>query len=87
MSRLNNRTPDEEFWHDLRLVNGDIDKALEVFYTFTGLNTVATQNEAVLAALNQRALLWNILVYSLQTTMFIVLGRIFDHKAHSIQRG
>jgi len=54
-------------------VKGDINKALEVFYAFTGLNAVANRENGVIDSLNRQAPFWNTLVYSLQTTLFIVM--------------
>ena len=57
---------------------GDIEEAIAVFYTSEEINNLALNQEAILDAIQANALFWKVQVYSLQTTLFIVLGRIFD---------
>src|SRR5947207_6034134 len=61
---------------------------MAVYYTSEELNGLALKDEAVLDALQGNALFWKIQVYALQTTLFIVLGRIFEmaDDAHSIHK-
>lgn len=80
------RSTAEQFTHDLSLITGDIEKALRAFYIQKFIDEAAMKDEALFQVLNRRALLWNGQMNSLQTTLFITLGRIFDHSAHSIQK-
>jgi len=54
------------------------------FYSWKSINNVAFCDSAVYAALNRNAPTWNIITHSLQTTFFIVLGRIFDVDAGAL---
>jgi hypothetical protein len=67
---------------------GDIEEAIAVFYTSEEINDHALNDEAILDAIQADALFWKVQVYALQTTLFIVLGRIFDMSsdAYSIHK-
>jgi hypothetical protein len=77
-----------EYWSECNLLLTEIDDATAIFHTYEEVNRLALEDEHVLLALNADALFWKIQVYSLQTALFIVLGRIFDINpdAHSIHR-
>ena len=76
----------QQYWHDLSLITTDLEKGLQTFYIHRFINQAAVQDKAVSQMLNRRAWFWNMQMLSLQTTLFIVLGRIFDHTAHSIKK-
>ena len=48
------------------------------FYTWKNIKNIAVDNKKVYHALNRNALSWNIILYSLQSTFFITIGRLFD---------
>jgi len=48
------------------------------FYTWKNIHNIAAGDKKVYHALNRNALSWNIILYSLQSTFFIAIGRLFD---------
>lgn len=52
--------------------------AAHAFFLWKGINNCASQNRAIHRGLNEQALSWNTITHSLQTTFFVVLGRLFD---------
>lgn len=61
----------KEFHSELRLACGS-------FYAWKNIKNIAVEDKKVYHALNRNALSWNIILYSLQNTFFIVIGRLFD---------
>jgi DNA-binding ferritin-like protein len=56
----------------------EIDTAAQAFFLWRAINRRASEDRGIYRGLNEQALSWNILTHSLQTTFFIVLGRLFD---------
>jgi len=83
-----NNMTESEYWHELDVLDADIDHVFETFHVLEGINQLSKDNEAVFAILNKNALFWNTQARSLQTALFIGLARIFDSdpNAHSIHR-
>ena len=54
----------------------------------TRLFVLRFEDGAILRTLNKDALFWKVQLYSLETSVFIMLGRIFDSatEAHSIHK-
>ncbi|MCG9542548.1 hypothetical protein L1D37_02015 [Vibrio sp. Isolate33] len=52
-------------------------------FTWKYVNSIASADKQILAALNRTPSSWNIFLHSLQTTTFISLGRIFDSNGGS----
>lgn len=67
-----------EFWNDYELIRGEINKAIETFYTYLSIHKIANDNKEIYREMNNNSTFWNISLYSLQTTFFITMGRIFD---------
>ena len=67
-----------EFWADIQLVSTEIEDALAIFYTYEEINLLAVEDGEILRLLNEDALFWKVETYSLQTSLFMILGRIFD---------
>ena len=62
----------------LQHFSAEVDGASQAFFLWKGINNLATDDREIYRILNEQALSWNILTRSLQTTFFIVLGRLFD---------
>jgi len=79
---------EKEFWKGYELIRQEVEIAIECFYTWLEINKLASANEEIYKALNKSPTFWNINLYGLQCSFFIVLGRIFDdgHDAHSIHK-
>jgi hypothetical protein len=77
-----------EYWEDVQLLSNEIEDAVAVFQTYEAINQAALEDAAIFRLLNEDALFWNVQVHSLQMSLFMVLGRIFDSAsdAHSIHR-
>ncbi|MDD5014550.1 MAG: hypothetical protein PHW73_05545 [Atribacterota bacterium] len=52
--------------------------ACQSFYAWKNIKKIAAEDNRVYHALNRNALSWNIILYSLQSTYFIAIGRLFD---------
>lgn len=62
----------------------EVDTAACSYYTWKGINDVASLDAKVLQRLHANALVWNTIVHSLQVTFLVVLGRIFDGDNRSL---
>lgn len=80
-------SPLQEFEDELKLFRAEVDSALQCLYTFLALNFEGTHRKPVYRVLNRTAQFWNTVLASLQTTVFIVMGRIFDQNSpHNVDR-
>jgi hypothetical protein len=79
---------EREFWKRYELTHEEICTAIECFYTWLEINNSVSTNKAIYTALNEHSRFWNIILYALQSSFFVVLGRIFDNgkNAHSIHK-
>jgi hypothetical protein len=77
-----------EFERNSSALWGQVEDALAVYYTFEQINGLAGTDADVLDALQRDALFWNVQKHALQTTLIIILGRIFDISgdAYSVHR-
>ena len=73
-----NQMNEAEFWHDYELIRGEVDKAIETFYTYLHIHKIANDSREIYRAMNRDSTFWIISLYSLQTTFFITMRRIFD---------
>jgi hypothetical protein len=65
----------EEFYREF---HKEFQIACSSFYAWKNINNIAVSDKKVYHALNRNALSWNIILYSLQCTFFIAIGRLFD---------
>ena len=56
----------------------EVNVACWSFYTRENIHNIAAGDKKVHRALNRNPLLWTIILYSLQSTFFITIGRLFD---------
>ena len=56
----------------------EVNVACWSFYTWKNIHNIAAGDKKVHHALNRNPLSWNIILYSLQSTFFITIGRLFD---------
>lgn len=80
---------ESEYWHQLDLFATEVDNANVIYHTYEEINCVSLTDQDVHTALDKHALFWNVQVYSLQTSLMMVLGRIFDmdgdtHSVHKV---
>jgi len=76
------------FQKSYELTRGDINLAINSFYSWLEINNVAASNKHIYRAINETSIFWNMNLYGLQSTLFIALGRIFDdgRDSHSIHK-
>jgi hypothetical protein len=79
---------DEKYWRAFHLIRGEVEAAIKSNYAYLTINNLAVAKPSVLKKLNKFPDLWTLNSFSLQTTFFIVFGRIFDDRAdsYSIQK-
>jgi hypothetical protein len=61
----------------------EINVASWSFYAWKNINNIAVSDEKTYHVLNRNALSWTIILYSLQSTFFIAIGRLFDKDERS----
>lgn len=76
--------PESEFWRLVQLLSTEIEDGVTIFHTYEGLNRAILNDEKIALILNEEALFWKVLRYSLQASLFIALGRIFDSAADAL---
>lgn len=81
-------TAEQEFESELEVFRTESDAAVQFFYSWETIHSVAGDTPSVHKALNKSALFWNTTLGALQTSTIVVLGRIFDPDttAHSVTR-
>jgi hypothetical protein len=81
-------TPTESaFEGELELFRREVDSAIQLFYASVALNGYAFKSKTALAALNDTPLFWNTVKGALQSSTWMVLGRIFDQKSpHNVDK-
>jgi len=77
---------ESDYRRDLSLVETDIYNGIAAIYVEATINRLCLEDPRAFDALNDNALFWNVQIGCLHTTIFMTLGRVFDHQAHSIQR-
>lgn len=78
-------TPEEEaFDNELDIFRREVESGMQFFYAWLAINGVA-KDKAIENALNESSLFWMTILGSLQQSMFITLGRLFDQdSAHNV---
>lgn len=77
---------ESQYRRDLGLVENDIANGIEALYVERTINKLCLEDPKAFTILNANALFWTVQIRCLRTTIFMTLGRIFDHQAHSIQK-
>lgn len=65
----------EELYEEFQ---SEVNIACRSFYTWKNIRDTITGDKKAYRALNRNPLLWTIILYSLQCTFFITIGRLFD---------
>jgi hypothetical protein len=75
-----------EYWRDYDIIRNEVNAAMVSCYTHRAINEIAARDMEIPQKLNRNPSFWRVTSSSLQTTLFIVLARIFDHdgSVHSI---
>jgi len=76
-----------EFEQELEVLRTEAEAAAQFFYSYLTIHAAAGDHRPVHRLLNGSALFWNTILAGLQTSTFIVLGRILDQSsAHNVDR-
>lgn len=68
----------------LKKYHSEVITAAWSFFAWKSINNLAVEDRTIYDCLNSNALTWNIVTYSLQNTLFIAIGRIFDIKSEAL---
>lgn len=80
-------SPEAEFDRELEFFRKDAEQAIQFFYAWLTVNSVAAEDKRIFRLLNQAPLFWNTALGALQTSSFIALGRVFDQSSpHNVDR-
>lgn len=83
------KTKEDKFQHELEVFQTEVESGIQFFYIYLAFNSVLSENKQALNIVNLTPLFWLTNVGALQTSSFIVLGRIFDQdpkSKHNIDR-
>ncbi len=81
------KTKEDEFRHELEVFRTEVESSILFFYTDLTIKAVLSDNKEALKIVNRTPLFWRTNFGSLQTSFFIVLGRIFDQKSnHNVDK-
>lgn len=70
--------PEERFEYELEVFRRETDEAVQHLYAYLTMHAVAGDHKAVRQLYNSNPLFWMTTLRALQTSVFIVLGRIFS---------
>jgi hypothetical protein len=73
--------PEDRFEHALEMFRRESDEAVQHLYTYLTMHAVAGEQKSVRELYNSAPLFWLTTLRALQTSVFIVLGRIFSHES------
>lgn len=77
--------PEEKFTRELEIFRTEAQAGAQFLYSYLAFNSIISENKRALAFVNHAPLFWKTNMGALQTSFFIVLGRIFDQSSrHNI---
>ncbi len=78
----------DDFSNELELFRTEAESAIQFYFAWEAIHTVAAKDPKVSLLLNQAPLFWNTSLGALQTSTLVTLGRLFDPdpKNHSVTR-
>jgi hypothetical protein len=81
-------SPEARFGRELEQFRHDSNAAAQFLYAWVSFHACANENQKIRRGVNESARFWNTTLGALQTSLFIVLGRIFDRdpKSHTLER-
>ena len=81
------KSKEDIFRHELEVFRTEVEASIQFFYTDLTINSVLRDDKKALKIVNRTPLFWRTTVGSLQTSFFIVLGRIFDQNSnHNVDK-
>ena len=80
-------TPEQQFIRELEVFRTEAQAGAQFLYAYLSFNSIVSEKKKTYREVNKTPLFWNTTMGSLQTSFFIVLGRIFDQNStHNIDR-
>lgn len=81
------KTPEKEFEQELECFRREIETGIHALFAYLSIHTTAKNRPSIQNKLNATPHFWTTVLYSLQSTQFIALGRIFDNNSpHNVYR-
>jgi hypothetical protein len=81
-ARSKKKMTEAEYWNQYSVVCDDIRGAINIFYIYNEINAFGAEGDNY-PPMQKHADFWMVQTYSLQETLFVVLGRIFDESSNS----
>ena len=79
--------PEQLFNEELEIFRTEAQAGAQFLYSYLAFTATVGKNRKALSLINRTPLFWKTIAAALQTSFFIVLGRIFDQKSvHNIDR-
>lgn len=79
--------PEQSFTRELEIFRKEVEEGAQHLYGYLSFYSIISENRKILNAINRTPLFWITTMGALQTSFFIVLGRIFDQNSkHNIDR-
>ncbi len=72
------------FLESLKQLEKNLNEAIGAFYVYDSIVKKAWENKAFLNQVNENKYFWKSILYSLQSTYFISLGRLFDNSSATL---
>ena len=80
-------TPEQQFIRELEVFRTEAQAGAQFLYANLSFNSIVSEKKKTHREVNKTPLFWNTAMGALQTSFFIVLGRIFDQNStHNIDR-
>ena len=77
--------PEQFFTDELEVLRTEAETGTQALFAYLSIHRVASDRKRAHRAINKTPHFWRTVLYSLQCTVFIVLGRVFDHTSdHNI---
>lgn len=78
---------EDKFIAELEVFRGEANASLQFHYALSALRIRLSEDKKFRMSMNEASLTWRTVMGGLQTSLFIVLGRVFDHKAkHNVYK-
>ena len=80
-------SPDQQFIRELEVFRTEAQAGAQFLYAYLSFNSIVSEKRKTYNEVNKTPLFWNTTMGSLQTSFFMVLGRIFDQDSkHNIDK-
>lgn len=80
-------TAEQQFTRELEVFRTEVQMGTQFLYAYLSFNSIIAKKKNIYREVNKSPLFWNTVMGSLQTSFFIVLGRIFDQNStHNIDK-